>query len=187
MEALRRGEEGSVEQLVDRYGRRIYQVTRRFLNDARDAEEATQDVLLSIVRNIETFRGDAAFSSWVYRIAVNAAYQRLRDPRPRAEVPLEPFLPVFDDEGRMVGPVADWSAQLEDPAVAAEARAAIERAIARLPEDYRIVILLHDVEGLSNEEVATALGVTIEAAKSRLHRARLVLRRGLAELWEGTR
>jgi len=182
LEWLRAGDERGVEELVNRYGGWIYRVARRLLNDTRDAEEATQDVLLTVVRKIQTFRGEAAFSSWLYRIAVNAAYQRLRAKRARPEVPLEAFLPVFDEEGRLAEPVADWSAQLEDPAVAAEARAAIERAIGRLPEESRLVILLHDVEGLPNEEVAQILGLTVAAAKSRLHRARLVLRHELAGL-----
>jgi len=182
VELLQRGEADAAEALVARYGGWIYRVARRLLGDPRDAEEVTQDVLLIVVQKIQTFKGEAAFSSWLYRIAVNAAYQRLRAKRTRPEVPLEPFLPVFDEEGRLAEPVADWSAQLEDPAVAAEARAAIERAIARLPEDYRLVILLHDVEELPNEEVAQILGLTVAAVKSRLHRARLVLRHELAGL-----
>lgn len=187
VEALQRGEQGAVETLVDRYGGWIYRVARRLLGDPRDAEEVTQDVLLIVVQKVQTFRGEAAFSSWLYRIAANAAYQRLRSRRARAEVPLEPFLPVFDDDGRLAEPVADWSAQLEDPAVAAEARAALERAIAHLPDDYRVVILLRDVEELPNEEVADVLGLSVAAVKSSLHRARLVLRRELAGLWSPAR
>jgi RNA polymerase sigma-70 factor (ECF subfamily) len=182
VEMLRRGQDGAVEALVDRYGAWIHRVARRLLDDPRDAEEITQDVLLIVVRKIHTFKGEAAFSSWLYRIALNAAYQRLRSRGARREVSLEPFLPVFDDEGRTVGPVADWSAQLEDPALTAEVRTAIEGTIARLPEDYRVVILLRDVEGLPNEEVAGLLGLKVAAVKSRLHRARLVLRHELAGL-----
>ena len=183
VDRLRRGEYGAIEALVARYGAWIYRVTRRILNDPRDAEEITQDVLLIVVRKIHTFKGEAAFSSWLYRIAVNAAYQRLRARGARREVSLEPFPPVFDDEGRMKGPVADWSAQLEDPAVAAEVRKTIEGGIARLPEDYRIVFVLRDVEGISNEELAGLLGLSVPAVKSRLHRARLVLRHELAEIF----
>ncbi len=184
---LQRGEDGAVEALVDRYGAWIHRVARRLLDDPRDAEEITQDVLLIVVRKIHTFKGEAAFSSWLYRIAVNAAYQRLRARGSRREVSLEPFLPVFDEGGRLVEPVGDWSPQLEDPAVAAEVRAAIERAIARLPEDHRLVIVLRDVEGLPNEEVAELLGLSVAAVKSRLHRARLVLRHELAGLWSPAR
>lgn len=179
---LRRGDPGGVEALVHRYGGWIHRVVRRLLDDPRDAEEVTQDVLLTVVQKIKTFRGDAAFSSWLYRVAANAAYGRLRSQRSRPEVPLEPFLPVFDDAGRHAQPVVDWSPRLDDPAVAQEARTAIERGLRRLPDDYRAVLLLRDVEGLSNEDAAVALGLTVAAVKSRLHRARLVLRKQLAHL-----
>jgi len=178
LDGLRRGEERAVEELVDRYGAWIHRVARRLLDDPRDTEEVTQDVLLTVVQKIHTFKGEAALSSWIYRIAVNAALGRLRARRARAEVSLDPFLPVFDDEGRLAGPVTDWSARLEDPALAADVRAAIERALARLPEEYRAIVLLR----LPNEEVARVLNLTVAAAKSRLHRARLALRQALAEL-----
>lgn len=183
VEALHRGEPGAAEALLDRYGGWIYRVARRLLNDPRDVEEVTQDVLLTVVRKIQTFKGEAAFSSWLYRIAANAAYQRLRAKRARPEVSLEPFLPVFDDEGRYIERVVDWSSKLNDPAVAGETRAAIERSLSRLPEEYRVVIQLHDVEELPNEEVAATLGLTVAAVKSRVHRARLFLRQELAHLF----
>lgn len=183
VEALQRDESGAVEALVDRYAGWIHGVARRLLNDPRDAEEVTQDVLLTVVRKIQTFKGEAAFSSWLYRIAANAAYQRLRAKRARQEVSLEPFLAVFDEEGRYAQPVVDWSHQLDDPAMAGEVRAAIERSLSRLPEEYRVVILLHDMEGLPNEEVAATLGLTVPAVKSRVHRARLFLRQELAHLF----
>ena len=182
VEGLRRGQPGAVETLVDRYGAWIHRVVRRMLDDPRDAEEVVQDVILTVVQKIESFRGEAAFSSWVYRIAANAAYKRLRTLRSRPEVSLEPLLPVFDAEGRHARPVTDWSPQLEDPAIAREARAAIEQSLRQLPGEYRAVLLLRDVEGLSNDDAAAALGLTVAAVKSRLHRARLVLRQQLSGL-----
>lgn len=183
IDALQRGESTAVEALVDRYGAWIHRVASRMLADSRDAEEITQDVLMTVVRKIGTFRGDAAFSSWLYRIAANAAYERLRSRRARVEVALDPLLGMFDDEGRHVERVMDWSHHLEDPAVAGEVRTALERGVARLPEDYRAVVVLRDVEGLTNEAVAEALGLSIAAVKSRLHRARLSLRKELAHLF----
>lgn len=180
---LLRGEARAVEVLVDRYGGWIYRLASRLLSDARDAEEVTQDVLMAVVQKIGTFKREAAFSSWLYRIAANAAYERLRSRRSRPEVSIEPLLPVFDQEGRHVAPVLDWSKEVEDPAVADELRSALERGISQLPEEYRIVLLLRDVEGLTNEEVADALGLTVAAVKSRLHRARLALRPQLAQLF----
>lgn len=178
---LRRGDPDSVEALVDCYGGWIYRVASRLLGDPRDAQEVTQDVFLTIVDKIGTFKGAAKLSSWIYRIAANAAYNRLRSRRSRAEVSLEALLPVFDDEGRHVKAVVDWSSRLDDPAVVAEIRSALEGGIARLPDEYRIVVLVRDVEGLTNEEAADALGLTVAAVKSRLHRARLMLRQELAE------
>lgn len=180
---LLRGEARAVELLVDRYGGWIYRLASRLLTDTRDAEEVTQDVLMAVVQKIGTFKREAAFSSWLYRIAANAAYERLRSRRSRPEVSIEPLLPVFDQEGRHVAPVLDWSKEVEDPAVADELRSALERGISQLPEEYRIVLLLRDVEGLTNEEVADALGLTVAAVKSRLHRARLALRPQLAQLF----
>jgi RNA polymerase sigma-70 factor, ECF subfamily len=182
VDRLRRGDDGAIESLVARYGTWIHRVARRILRDPRDAEEVTQDVLWTALRKIDTFKGDAAFSSWLYRIAANAAYQRLRPRGPRAEVSLDSFLPVFDEAGRLPGPMVDWSARLEDPVVAAESRKAIDDAIAELPDAYRVVFVLRDVEGMSNDEVAHVLGLSIAGVKSRLHRARLALRHQLGEL-----
>lgn len=182
VDRLRRRETGAIEELVDRYGAWIHRVAGRLLDDRRDAEEVTPDVLLTVVQRIQQFKGEAAFSSWIYRIAVNAARGRLRSRRARPEVSLEPLLPVFDEEGRLAGPVTDGSGQRKDPALAAEARAATEQAVARLPEEYRAIVLLRDVEGLANKEVAQLLNLTVAAARSRLHRARLALRQALAHL-----
>lgn len=180
---LLRGEAGAVEALVDRYGAWIHRLASRLLADTRDAEEVTQDVLMTVVQKIGTFKREAAFSSWLYRIAANAAYGRSRSRRARPEVSIEPLLPVFDHEGRHVAPVLDWSKNVDDPAVAGELRSALERGISQLPEEYRIVLLLRDVEGVTNEEVADALGLSVAAVKSRLHRARLALRPQLAQLF----
>jgi len=187
VKGLQHADPGAVEALVDRYGTWIHRVASRLLGDPRDAEEVAQDVLMTVTRKIGTFKGEAAFSSWLYRIATNAAYERLRSRRVRPEVALEPLLPVFDDEGRHVEPVADWSPHLEDPAVAAETRSALERALGELPADYRIVVILRDVEDLTTEEAAKALGLTVAAVKSRLHRARLFLRQRLANRFASLR
>jgi RNA polymerase sigma-70 factor, ECF subfamily len=182
VDRLRRGDDGAIESLVARYGTWIHRVARRILRDPRDAEEVTQDVLWTALRKIDSFKGDAAFSSWLYRIAVNAAYQRLRRQGPRAEVSLEPFLPVFDEAGRLPGSTADWSMQLDDPAVAAEIRKALDAAIGQLPDAYRVVFVLRDVEGMSTAEVGQLLGLSVPGVKTRLHRARLALRHQLSDL-----
>jgi RNA polymerase sigma-70 factor (ECF subfamily) len=183
VDALRTGHAKAVETLVQRYGAWIYRVAARILGDRRDAEEVCQDVLMTVVRKIEMFKGGAAFSSWIYRIAANAAYDRSRARRARVDdVSLDAVLPVFDEMGHHVEPVVDWSRGLEDPAVAGQVRTVLERAIGNLPEDYRIVLVLRDVEELTNEEVAKTLGLTVAAVKSRLHRARLFVRKALTQL-----
>ena len=187
VQGLLREEPGAADLLVDRHGARIYRVARRFLDDQRDAEEITQDIVVTIIRQIRTFKGEAAFSSWIYRIAANAAYCRLRSRRARPEVSLEPFLPVFDADGRHAQPVSDWSREPDDPAVAGELTSAIERSLGELPAEYRAVIVLHDVEGLPNEEVAGILGLTVAAVKSRVHRARLFLRTKLGPVFSPSR
>lgn len=183
VDALRAGDANAVEVLVQRYGAWIYRVAARVLGDRRDAEEVTQNVLMTVVDKIGTFKGESKLSSWLYRIAANAAYDHARARRARVDdVSLDAVLPVFDEMGRHVEPVADWSRELEDPAVAGEVRAALEQAIGNLPEDYRVVLVLRDVEELTAEEVADALGLSVAAVKSRLHRARLSLRKALTEL-----
>jgi RNA polymerase sigma-70 factor (ECF subfamily) len=183
IEGLRRGEPGAVEALVERNAAWVYRVALRVVGDRRDAEEVTQDVLMTVARKIGTFKGEAALTSWMYRIAINAAYDRLRARRVRVDdVSLDAVPPVFDEMGRHVEPVADWSREIEDPVVAGEVRAALDRAIGSLPDDYRVVLVLRDIEELTTAEVAETLGLSVAAVKSRLHRARLVLREALREL-----
>lgn len=125
-------------------------------------------------------RGAAAFSNWIYRITANAAFEKSRKSRrARSEVSLDPYLPTFDAEGRHAEPVSDWSREPDDAAMAGLLKRAIERGLRELPADYRAVVLLRDVEGLPTEEVAGILGLIIPAVKSRVHRARLFLRRTL--------
>ncbi len=141
-----------------------------------------QDVLVTIIRKIRTFKGEAAFSSWVYRIAANAAHGKSRRGRgARSAVSVESYLPLFN--GRHAEPGSDWSRRPDDAAMAGELKTAIERSLGELPADYRAVILLHDVDGLPNEEVAGILGLTVAAVKSRVHRARVFLRRKLGPVF----
>jgi RNA polymerase sigma-70 factor (ECF subfamily) len=178
--ALRRGDPTAAEDLVAAYGDRAWRLATRITGSAQDAEEAVQDAFLSVIQKIDTFRGDSAFRSWLYRIVANAAYQRCRRRRGRGtDISLDELLPVFDEHGRHVAPVADWSLRVDDPACQTELRMALGAAIEELPADHRAVVLLRDVEGLSNQEIADALGFTSVNVKTRLHRARLFLRKRL--------
>jgi RNA polymerase sigma-70 factor, ECF subfamily len=180
IEALRLGEQGATEQLIATYGDRAYRLAIRITGNAQDAEEVVQDALWAVVRKIDTFRGDAAFGSWFYRVVANAAYQKLRGRQSRrGEISLDEVLPPFDESGRHVAPMADWSPSVDNPEIQAELRIALTSAIDELPAAYRTVLVLRDVEGRSTHEIAEALGLSAPAVKTRVHRARLFLRKRL--------
>ncbi|MCI0546893.1 MAG: RNA polymerase sigma factor [Candidatus Rokubacteria bacterium] len=185
VESLRREEEGAAEALVARYGDKVYRLAVRITSNEQDAEEVVQDALWTAARKIGTFKGESAFGSWLYRITANAAYQKLRARQgKRHEISWEDILPGFDDFGGHADPVRDWSARAEEPAVQAELRDVLAAAVNDLPPDYRTAFVLHDVEGLSNPEIAESLHISLPAVKSRIHRSRLFLRRRLAEYFE---
>ena len=174
--ALQRRDWMAPECLISRFGDRAYRLAVRITGNGQDAEEAVQDAFWSVVRSIDTFRRESALGSWIYRIVANAAYHKLRvRARRSGELSLDEALPGFDEDGN-AGTVREWSASFHAPAVESELRHVLESAIGELPPHYRAVVQLHDVEGMPMDEVATALGVSISAAKSRAHRARLLLR-----------
>jgi RNA polymerase sigma-70 factor (ECF subfamily) len=181
VEALRRGDPGAAETLVATYGDRVYRLAVRMTGSEQDAEEVVQDALWTAARKIDTFKGESAFGSWLYRITANAAYQKLRSRQGRRlEIPWNDLLPAFDDGGKQIEAVADWSRQVEEPALQTELRTVLTAAINDLPTDYRTAFVMHDVEGLSNPEIAESLQISLPAVKSRVHRSRLFLRQRLS-------
>jgi RNA polymerase sigma-70 factor (ECF subfamily) len=172
---------GSAELLVHRYGGRIYRLALRITGSPEDAQEVCQDVLWSVVRKIGTFKGESALGSWIYRITANAAYEKLRGRRGKDEVSWEALLPAFDGDGHLVDPGRDWTQATQDPVLQGEVRGRLREAIESLPADYRTAFVLHDMEGLSNPEIAELLSISLPAVKSRVHRSRLFLRQRLAE------
>lgn len=158
------GDQQAFRLLVGRHERKVFNLAYRMLGRAEDARDATQDAFLACYRNLGRFRGDAAFGTWLHRIAVNACYDHLR-----RKVPAPMDLATLPDEP--MGP---------DPADRAADTVDVHRALASLPPDYRTVLILHDVQGLPYEEVALALEVPLGTVKSRLHRARAALGRALA-------
>jgi len=179
--ALRRRDRTAAECLVAHYGSRAYRLAMGITRNAQDAEETVNYALWSVIRKIETFRGDSSLGSWIYRIVANAAYEKLRGrANRRDEISLDEVLPLFHEDGLHSGPTSDWSASIDDPAMQTELRAMLDSAIGELPAHYRAVVVLHDVEGLSMAEVAGSLGITVATAKSRAHRGRLFLRKRLA-------
>src|SRR2546422_3432100 len=166
VEALRLREPTAAERLVAAYGDRAYRLATGISGSAQDAEEVVQDAFWTVVRKIDTFRGESAFGSWFYRIVANAAYQKLRRPGRRSEISLDEVLPLFHENGQHAEPIADWSPRVDDPSRQTELRMALTAAIDELPPDYRTALILHDVEGLSNLEVAETLDIAVSNVKS---------------------
>lgn len=182
VEALRRGDPDAADQLVERYGDRVYRLAARIIAMSQDAEEAAQDGLLTATRRIHMFKGESAFGSWIDRITAAAAYQKLWTRRRKAEeIALDDVLPAFDYDGRHFEPMDDWSDRVDDRGMQAELGQALMDAIDALPPDYRTALVLHDVEGVSNSDIAEALGIGLPAVKVRVHRSRLFVRKRLSE------
>ena len=176
--ALRRGEADAYEDLVRRCAGRMLSTARRILGDEEDARNVVQDSFLSAYRSIDRFAGDAQISTWLHRIVVNTALMKLRSRRRHPETPIEDLLPAFDGDGhRRPAELADLGAcdagvELDRAAL----RARVRDCIAELPESYRAILVLRDIEEASTEEVAEMLGLTEGNVKTRLHRARQALK-----------
>ncbi len=175
----KQGDAAAFERLVTTYEERIYRLALRITDDPSDAIDVVQDVFLTVYRKLPTFKEEAAFATWLYRIAVNAAYMKLRSRKRCMEVALEACMPAFTGNGRLRQDVAGWSQSPEATVLCCEARERLRQAIAQLPPDYRVVFVLKDMEGLSHREIGSLLNLTVPAVKSRLHRARLFLRHQL--------
>ena len=188
--SLRQGDGAAIERLMAAYADRVYRLAYGVTRNAADAQEITQDVFVTIFRRHDSFEGRSALSSWIYRITMNAALNKKRGKRAELETSLDADLPTFFPDGHRAGErawlVADWSRSPEAEALSGESREVLRRAIDALPDHYRAVLILRDVDGLSNEEVAAATGETVASVKSRLHRARMVLREQLTRHFQGT-
>jgi RNA polymerase sigma-70 factor (ECF subfamily) len=174
----------SAEEVFHEYAPRVYNLARRMLGSDADAEDVTQDVLLQVVRKLPSFRREAAFPTWLHRVTVNAAlaHRRKRAVRNEHREKDRTLDMVLEEEPS--GPVRRWSVSPEEAALDREALQLIERAIGELPEEYRDVFVLSDVEGLPNAEIGELLGLSLPAVKSRLHRARHKLRNALSPHFE---
>ena len=178
---LQAGNQAAVRELAVRYGPRIQQLAMRHMKNREDAEEVTQDVLLKVHRKIHAFRGDAALSSWIYRITFNTAMSRLRQNRAARNAAqerdrVEALLESSGEQLRMPKEPADWSRMPDEHVMRAQLRDALAAAVRELPEIYRAPVVLRDIEGLTTEEASSRLKVKDQTLKSRLHRGRLMLR-----------
>ncbi len=178
----------SFEEIVRRYETKVHNLATRLTRNTEDAEEVLQDVFVTVYRKIASFEGKAKFSSWLYRITVNAAFMKLRKRKQDPAVSLTDLLPQLQNTNDFAPQlVPSWSESCDSRAFGNEIRAALQAAISKLPSDYRAVFILRDVDGLANKEVSDILGLSIPAVKSRLHRSRLMLRKRLSRFYQDYR
>jgi RNA polymerase sigma-70 factor, ECF subfamily len=187
---LQARDETAVHELAERYSSRIYQLALRHMKNREDAEEVTQDVLMKVYRKVGAFRGDAALSSWIYRITFNTAMSRLRNTRLArlAEQEKERALATasnHEERPRAPRQAADWSRMPDEELLRTQLREAVADAIRELPEIYRAPVVLRDIQGLTTEEASTRLKLKDQTLKSRLHRGRLMLRERLQAFTKG--
>jgi RNA polymerase sigma-70 factor, ECF subfamily len=185
---LQGGEEGALAEVFETYGSKIYQLAFRYLRNKEDAEEVVQDVLYKVHRKVGSFRGDAALSSWIYRITFNTAMSRLRTARyQRSQADDAQLLASFNDEGGQIPrkEVADWSDMADERVLRSQLRRRVLRAILALPAIYRAPVVLRDLQGMSTEEASAVLRVKDQTLQSRLHRGRVILRKQLSDFAGG--
>jgi RNA polymerase sigma-70 factor (ECF subfamily) len=174
----------TAEAIFQQYARRIYNLARRLLANEADVEDVTQDVLLQVVRKLDTFRGEADIATWLHRVTVNAALVHRRKSAPRLAREASASAKHLEEKGRAVSFSSLWVAAPDRQLIDQETRALIERAVRDLPEKYREPFVLSDREGLSNAAIGGLLGLSLPAVKSRLHRARRLLRDALKPYFE---
>lgn len=185
---LKARDEAALDDLINAYGSKVFQLAFRYLHNKEDAEEVTQDVLYKVYRKVGEFRGDAALSSWIYRITFNSAMSRLRTAKYQRSQAEE--APIVSSEGDLMmqtsrRDVADWSNMADEQVFRAQLRRRVFNAILALPAIYRAPVMLRDIQGMSTEEASAMLRVKDQTLKSRLHRGRLILRRQLADFAGG--
>jgi RNA polymerase sigma-70 factor (ECF subfamily) len=172
---LRAGDERAFEDLVRTFGGRLLAVARRFVRNDEDAQDIVQSAYLSAFRALDQFEGNCQLSTWLHRIVVNTALMKLRSKRRKPEESIEDLLPAFQEDGHHVEQFADWTTPADQLIERNETRATVRACIDRLPDNYRSVLLLRDIEERSTQDVANALSMTSTAVKVRLHRARQAL------------
>ncbi|MGH7810840.1 MAG: RNA polymerase sigma factor [Candidatus Binatia bacterium] len=178
---LKAGDQEALAAIFNHYAARLYNVAQRILGDASDAEEVIQDVFLTAYRKAGMFQGHSQFSTWLYRLTVNAALGKIRRGKKHRSVEYDEYLPKFQSDGHhAVRPVVDWSDTLDEKYARTELQQLLAKALDQLKPLDKSVMVLGDIEGLSDKEIAATLNLTVSAVKTRLHRARLFLRGKLA-------
>jgi RNA polymerase sigma-70 factor (ECF subfamily) len=175
LDGLKAGHDWAFETMVREYGGRLLAVARRLTRNEEDARDILQSAYLSAFRSLGEFEGTCQLSTWLHRIVVNTALMKLRSRRRKPEESIEVLLPAFQEDGHHVEQFSEWCAPADELLERNETRATVRACIDQLPESYRQVLVLRDIEELSTQEVATMLSVTPTAVKVRLHRARQAL------------
>lgn len=181
VERLKAGDEEALQAIFNRYSAKLYNVAQKILGEVADADEVIQDVFWTAFRKAKTFRGNSQFSTWLYRLTVNAALGKIRRSKKSKEIEYEEYLPKFQKDGHhLVRPVIDWSDTLDEKYAERELQRLLSEALEQLKPMDKSAVVLSDMEGMSDKEIAVMLGLTVSAVKTRLHRARLFLRGKLA-------
>ncbi len=175
LEALRGGEDWAYEAMILEYGGRLLAVARRFVRNDEDARDVLQAAYLSAFRSMKDFEGSSQLGTWLHRIVVNTALMRLRSKRSRPEDCIDDLLPGFQTDGHHVEQFTNWSMNADQLLEQEDIRKFVRGCVSRLPDQYRVVLLLRDIEERSTQEVAELLELTPNAVKVRLHRARQAL------------
>lgn len=178
IERLKAGDADALEMIFNAYSKKLYNVAWRILGDAADTEEVIQDVFWTVFRKAKLFQGHSQFSTWLYRLTVNAALGKVRrSKKTKKDIEYDEFLPKFQKDGHhLVRPVVDWSDTLDEKYANRELQEVLGKVLDELKPLDKSVVVLSDLDGLSDKEIAAALGLTVSAVKTRLHRARLFLR-----------
>jgi RNA polymerase sigma-70 factor (ECF subfamily) len=182
----REGDYSAFEELVKRHQARVYAVALGITKNAAEAEEVSQETFLSAFEHLDGFRGEAKFSSWLFRVATNHALMRLRKKRPEPQGDIAALEPRMTNDGTSpFAPLSQWAKRPDDAASSKEVQQALDASLDALPTEDRAMLLLRSVDGTSHQELATIFSTTVPAVKSRLHRARLSLRALLDERLTG--
>lgn len=181
VEAMKAGDSGAFMELVERYSSKVHNLALRLTRNEEDTEEILQDVFVTVYRKINSFEGKSAFSSWLYRITVNTSFMKLRRRKRAAAVAFEEFSSHLEDTHSGNGGYGTSQANI---ASRDELRLTLQHAVNRLPVEYRLIFILRDVDGLSNQAVSEIMNLSVPAIKSRLHRSRLMLRKRLQRFYD---
>jgi RNA polymerase sigma-70 factor (ECF subfamily) len=178
---LQAGDHKAFRELVRRHQARVHRLALRLMGDEARAQDAMQDAFLQVFRKIHEFQDQSAFTTWLHRVTVNAALMRLRSTRRRRETSLEDASPRYGETGEIAEPIDDWSRRVDDDVIDRDLARHAAKAVDALPEAYRTVFILRELEDLSSAETAEILSLSVPTVKTRLHRARLALRKALGE------